>query len=149
MLHATCTHKIGGISRFLVVRSHIANLTPDLSFGHNLRFKKSNGSCKLIFRIYVQRYFQLYKKFSKLMSFGPYIRPLKIQKFVGTPIPKMGVHLGVWGFIPSHFFALLGAWNVILGLSLGSPFANPCIGRELKASLGLWQPTLPNNFKLT
>jgi hypothetical protein len=29
-----------------------------------------------------------------------------------TPTPKVGVPLGVWGFIPSHSFALSGAWNV-------------------------------------
>ncbi len=34
----------------------------------------------------------------------------------GTPIPKMGVHLGMWGFTPSHSFALLGAWIVTPGL---------------------------------
>jgi hypothetical protein len=28
---------------------------------------------------------------------------LKIWKSIRTPILKMGVHLGVWGFIPSHF----------------------------------------------
>ncbi len=28
----------------------------------------------------------------------------------------MGVHLGVWGFIPSHSFAFLGTWDVTLGL---------------------------------
>ncbi len=29
----------------------------------------------------------------------------------------MRVHLAVWGFIPSHSFALLGAWNVTLRLA--------------------------------
>jgi hypothetical protein len=37
------------------------------------------------------------------MSFDPYNGPLKIQESIGTPTPKMGAHLGVWGFIPSHF----------------------------------------------
>jgi hypothetical protein len=36
--------------------------------------------------------------------------------------PKVGVHLGVWGFIPSHFLTLLGASNVTLGFhSLPTP----------------------------
>jgi len=26
--------------------------------------------------------------------------------------PKVGAHLGMWGFIPSHSLAFLGAWNV-------------------------------------
>jgi hypothetical protein len=36
------------------------------------------------------------------MSFDPYNRFLKIGDSIETPTPKMGVHLGVWGFIPSH-----------------------------------------------
>jgi hypothetical protein len=36
------------------------------------------------------------------MSFDPCNFPLKIQESIGTPTPKMGVHLGVWGFIPLH-----------------------------------------------
>jgi len=47
------------------------------------------------------------------MSFDPCNRSLNIQKSIGTPTPKVGVHLGVWRFIPSHFFTLPGAWNVI------------------------------------
>jgi len=46
------------------------------------------------------------------MSFDPCNRRLKIQKSIGTLTPKVGVHLGVWGFIPSHFPTLPGAWNV-------------------------------------
>jgi len=42
------------------------------------------------------------------MGFDPCNRLLKIRKSIGIPIPKMGVHLGVWGFIPSHSLALLG-----------------------------------------
>jgi hypothetical protein len=43
------------------------------------------------------------------MSFDPYNFPLKIWESIGIPIPKMGIHLRVWGFILSHYFALLGA----------------------------------------
>jgi hypothetical protein len=42
------------------------------------------------------------------MSFDCCNGPLKIWEAIKTPTPKMGVHLGVWGFIPSHSFALLG-----------------------------------------
>jgi len=28
---------------------------------------------------------------------------LKIRESIGTPIPKMGVHLGMCGFIPAHY----------------------------------------------
>jgi len=46
------------------------------------------------------------------MGFDLCIHPLKIWESIGTPTLKMGVHLGVWGFISSHFFVLLGAWDV-------------------------------------
>jgi len=36
------------------------------------------------------------------MGFDPCNRSLNIQEFIETPIPKVGAHLGVWGFIPSH-----------------------------------------------
>jgi hypothetical protein len=45
------------------------------------------------------------------MSFDPCHRPLKIQESIGAPIPKMGIHLGVWGFIPSHSLTFPGARN--------------------------------------
>jgi len=50
------------------------------------------------------------------MSFDPYNHSLKIWESIGTPTSKMGVHLGVWGFIPSHSFALPRAWDVTPGL---------------------------------
>jgi hypothetical protein len=47
MWHAIVTHVIEGNSRFFVARSQIGTLTLGLSFGHNLYYKYSNGSCKL------------------------------------------------------------------------------------------------------
>ncbi len=47
------------------------------------------------------------------MSFDPCNCFLKIRKSIGIPTPKVGTHLGVCGFIPSHPPTLLGAWNVI------------------------------------
>ncbi len=44
--NATWTQGKQGDSKLLVVRSQIGNLTPDLSYGHNLCFKCPNGSCK-------------------------------------------------------------------------------------------------------
>jgi hypothetical protein len=46
------------------------------------------------------------------MSFDLCNCSLKIQESIGTPIPKVGAHLGVCGFIPSHPPTLLGAQNV-------------------------------------
>jgi hypothetical protein len=64
--------------------------------------------------IYVSMSFQWYKELFNPMGFYPCNRPLKIRWSIGTPTPKMGIHLGVWKFIPSHSFALLGTWNETL-----------------------------------
>ncbi len=103
--------------------NQIDNLTSDLFFCHNLYFKYSNGSCQSILDIYVLRSFQWYKKLFNSMSFDYCNCPLKIWESIGTPTPKMGAHLGVWGFIPSHSLTFLEAWNVTHGLTLGP---HPC-----------------------
>ncbi len=36
------------------------------------------------------------------MSFDPYNYPLKIWESIGILTPKVGIRMGVWGFIPSH-----------------------------------------------
>jgi hypothetical protein len=46
------------------------------------------------------------------MGFDPCNCSMKIWESIKSPIPKVGVHLGVWGFIPSHSPTLQGAWNV-------------------------------------
>jgi len=74
---------------------------------------------RAISNIYVPRTFQWYKKHLNLMSFDPCNHLLKIRESIGTPTPKVGIHLGVWGFIPSHFLALPGAWNVTPRLTFG------------------------------
>jgi len=43
------------------------------------------------------------------MGLDPCNHSLKNQKSIKTSIPKVGAHLGVWRFIPSHFPTLLGA----------------------------------------
>jgi hypothetical protein len=95
-----------------VVRNQIGNLIPNPSFDHNLYFKCPNGSWEPILDIYVLRAFQWYKEIFNPISFDSYNRPLKIWDSIGTPTPKLGVHLGVCEFIPSHSPTLLGAWNV-------------------------------------
>jgi hypothetical protein len=109
MSHATCTQGNWGDSWLLVVGSQIANLTLDLSFGHNLCFRCPNGSCEPILDIYVSINFQWYEDFFKPLGFDPCNHSLHIRESTETPTPNMGVHLGVWGFFPSHSFALLGA----------------------------------------
>jgi hypothetical protein len=114
--HATYTQGNRVDSRLLMVENQIANLTPGPSFDHNLCFKCPNGLCKPISDIYIPRAFQWYKERFNPMSFDPYNYFLKIQESTGTSTPKVGVPLGVWRFIPSHSFALPGAWNVTPGL---------------------------------
>jgi hypothetical protein len=137
MLHATYTQRNRGDSRLLVVGSQIANLTPDLSFGHNLCFKCPNGLCKPILDIYVPRSFQWYKKNFNLMCFDPCNFFLKIQKSIETPIHKVGVHLGVWRFIPSHSPTLPIAWNVTPGLP-SWPTTLQTLALVVSPRLGLW-----------
>jgi hypothetical protein len=112
MLQTTCTQGNQGNSQLLVVRSQIANLTPGPSFDHNLCFRCLNGSYEPILDIYIPRNFQWYKGCLNPMSFGPCNRSLKIQESIWIPTPKVGAHLGVWGFIPSHSPTLPGAWDV-------------------------------------
>jgi len=124
MSHAICTHR-NRVARLLVVGSQIVNLTLGPSFGHNLCFKCPNEQCDPILDIYVPRAFQWYKKRHKPLSFDPLNHPLKFQDSTGTPSPKVGVALGVWRFIPSHFPTLPGVWDVTPGLSLGPHPYNP------------------------
>ncbi len=112
MWYTTCTQVNQGDSWLLVVRIQIDNLIPDFSFGHNLYFKYSNGTCEPIWEIYVPRAFQWYNEILNPMSFYPYNFFLKIQESIGTLTPQVGAHLGVCGFIPSHSPTLPGAWNV-------------------------------------
>jgi hypothetical protein len=114
--HATCTQVNQVDSQLLMVRSQTANLTSNLSFGHNLCFKCPNESCKLILDIYVLIAFQWYKKLLNPLGFDPYNRSLNIWESTETPTPNVGIALGVWGSIPSHFLALPGACDMTFRL---------------------------------
>jgi hypothetical protein len=46
------------------------------------------------------------------MGYDPWNFSMKLQESIETPTPKMGTHLGVWGFVPSHSPALPRAWDV-------------------------------------
>jgi hypothetical protein len=137
MSHTTCTKGNQGDSWLLVVGNQIANLTPDPSFGHNLHFMSPNGLYKPISNIYILRDFQWYNKLLNPMSSDPCNCLLKIWESIWSPIPKMGVHLGVWRFIPSHFFAFLGAWNVTPGLPYW-PTTLQALALIASPRLGLW-----------
>jgi hypothetical protein len=134
MSHTTCMQGNWVDSKLLVVGSQIANLTPDPSFRHNLCFTCQNESCKPILNIYVLRALKWYKELFKPLSFDPCNRPLKVWESIGTPSPKVGVALGVWGFIPSHFPTLSEACGVTPMLPFGPQPCKPlCFGCEPKA----------------
>jgi hypothetical protein len=104
--HTTCTQGNRVDFGLLMIGNQIANLTPDLSFGHNLCFKCLNTSCKPILDTYIS--FQWYKKLFNLLGFNPCNRSPNIRESIRTPTPKVEVPLGVWRFIPSHFLSLPG-----------------------------------------
>jgi hypothetical protein len=67
------------------------------------------GHASSFLSIYVLKKFQCYKELFNPMSFDPYNHLLKIWESIGTLTLKVGVHLEVWRFIPSHSLALSGA----------------------------------------
>jgi hypothetical protein len=69
MWHATRMYVIQGDSQLLMVENQIDTLTPNLSFGHNLCFKYSNGSNEPILDIYASIIFQWYKEIFNVMNF--------------------------------------------------------------------------------
>jgi hypothetical protein len=125
-------------SRLFLVGSQTSNLTPDPSFDRNLCFRCPNEQCEPISDIYVPRAFQWYKERHKPLSFDPSNWFMKFRESTGTPSPKVGVALGVWGLTPSHFRTFPGVYDVTLGLPLGP---HPCNPFALVASpkLGLRQ----------
>jgi len=72
-------------------------LTPSLSFGHNLCFKFSNGSCKPILDIFVSKSFHWYKERFNPMSFDSSNRSLNIWQYGKDSNSQSGSPLGsVW-----------------------------------------------------
>jgi hypothetical protein len=115
MSHALCTRRNQVHSWLLVIGSQTINLTLDLYFDHNLCFRCPNGWCKIFLNIYISIVFQWYKT----DEFWPLQSRFEDSGVHGTPTPTMGVHLGVWGFIPSHS---LHSWKHVRwlpGLPLG------------------------------
>jgi hypothetical protein len=148
MWHTTYTQGNWGDSWLLVVGSQIVNSTPNLSFGHNLCFRCPNGSCKPISDIYIPRAFQWYKERFNPMGFDPYNGSLKIWESTGALIPKVGVPLGVWKFILSHFPTLPGTWDATPGF-LSWPAPLQAFALVVSTRLGLWHYLYYTNFFVT
>ncbi len=64
------------------------------------------------FRHLCSKIFSMINEFFNPMGLEPCNRFLQVQESIGTPTPKVGAHLGVWGFIPSHSLTFPGAWDV-------------------------------------
>jgi hypothetical protein len=111
---------------------------PSPYFDHNLCFKYPNGSCEPILDIYVLKVLECCKECFNLMSLGPYNFPLKIRQSIGTPTPRVGTHLGVWRFIPTHFNIPRSMKCVSRASFLARMFASPCLGREPKVRVVTW-----------
>jgi hypothetical protein len=125
MSHVVCNLVNRVYSWLFLVGCQTDNLTPSPSFGHNLCFKCLNEQCEPILDIYILRDFQWYKERHKPLSFDPLNCSLKFWKSTGTPSPKVGVTLGVWGFTPSHFLTLPGVCDVIPELLFDPHPCNP------------------------
>jgi len=139
MWHAPYTHVIQGDSWLLRVGNQIDTLTPCLSFDHNLCCKYSIGSCKNILDIYISKNFQWYNDVLNPMNLDLSNFSLKIWGSLGTPIPKMGAHLGVCGLIPSHFLELPKVWMWFPGYIFGHQLSMPLATLVARLRLGLWQ----------
>jgi len=122
MPHIVCKQVNRVDSWLFLVRNQTNNLTPDLSFDHNLCFRCLNEQCKPISNIYVPRAFQWYKKHHKPLSFDPWNCSMKFW--------------GMWGFTLSHFLTLPGVCDVTPGLPLGPHPCNP-LALVVSPELGL------------
>jgi len=129
-----------------VVRSQIDSLTPGPSIGHKLCFRYPNEHCKPILDIYVPRSFQWYKERHKTLSFNPWNSFLKFWESTGTPSPKVGVALGVWGFTLSYSLTLSytpgSMWGDSQAFSWLATLQPLCFGHDPKAKVTTSYPSM-------
>ncbi len=121
-------------SRPLMVRSQTVNLTPGLSFGHNLCFKCPNGWYEPILNIYVSIAFWWYNELFKTLGFWP-LQSLSEHSGVHRDSNSQhGNSLGSVRVLSLTLFFTPGGmkmWlpGLILACTLSSPF---CLGRKPK-----------------
>jgi hypothetical protein len=125
MWHVVCSQVNRVDSRLLVVGSQIANLTPGLSFAHNLCFRCPNERCEPILDIYTSIAFQLYKELLKARRFDPCNCALKIWESFRDSNSQHGSSLGSVRVHSLTLFALPEACGVLPGLPLGPQPCNP------------------------
>jgi hypothetical protein len=139
MSHAACMQGNWVDSWLLVVGSQIGNLTPDLSFDHNLCFKCPNGKWKPILDIYASIAFQWYKELFEEMGFDPCNCVLKIWESIWDSNSYNGSSLGSVRIHALTFFALSGACDLTPQVFLlACNLATPCFGREPKAKVATY-----------
>ncbi len=86
VLYSTCMHQGWVDSRLLVVGNQTTNLTPDLSFCHNMCCKCPDGPCEPVFDIYTLIAFQWYKEHHNARCFDLCNWTVKFQE--SQRIPK-------------------------------------------------------------
>ncbi len=106
-------------SRLLMVGSQTANLTPDLSFAHNLGCRCPNDQCEAILNIYTSRPFQWHQEHPNARCFSPCCRALNIRESRRTPTPDFSKcwasppHLAKVGVWHQHCYSHYG-WRIML-----------------------------------
>jgi hypothetical protein len=138
MLHTTCTRENWVYFLLLMVGNQISNLTPILSFDHNLCFRCPNGSWEPILDIYILIAFQWYKELFKKMGFDPWNCTLKIWESIWDSNSHKGSSFGSVRVHSFTFFALPGACDVIPRFpSWPTTLQPPCFGRKPKARVAI------------
>jgi hypothetical protein len=115
-----------------MVGSQIANLTPTLLLAITCVSSVQMGHASPFQISTFQELSNDIKNPSIQWVLVPAIALWKFKSPFGTPTPKMGVHLGVWGFILSFFCTprsiRCDSWDSLLVRIL----ASPCLGRKSK-----------------
>ncbi len=134
MSHVSYTQGNPVDSWLLLVGSQIANLTPSLSFGHNLCCRCSNRQGEPILDMYSSIAFQWYKELLKAMGFDPCNHALKVRESIWDSNSQHGSSLGSVRVHSLTLFALPGACEMTPRCpSWPATFQPPCLGCEPKA----------------
>jgi len=135
MWHVTYMQGNWGDYWLLVVGSQTVNLTPGLSFDHNLCFRCSNGSCEPILDIYVSIFFNDINNSSIQWVLAPAIALWRFRSPLGLQLPK-------WEFTwecegsPPHTLCTPGNMRCEPRASLlAHNLPSPCFGHEPKGKV--------------
>ncbi len=163
MLHSRIRHREEVDSRLLVVGSQTINLTPGLSFAHNLGCRCLNDQCEAILDIHASRPFQWHQEHLNARCFGPCYWTLKLWESLRTPSPQLWeceFHPHTWPKWGCDIFSVTRFWllcaskdyfqkvwvyDLIIMLHV-YPLSNKCVELSLVINIlrffSLFQPTL-------